>query len=65
MITAFAIWLIMLATIMLAKDGYLRMLLLDAIDQRAYLARYFAAVSIALFARSPASTLEARLARVH
>ena len=50
MITAFAIWLIMLATIMLAKDGYLRMLLLDAIDQRAYLARYFAAVSIALFA---------------
>jgi hypothetical protein len=50
MITAFAIWLIMLATIMLAKDAYLRMLLLDAIDQLPYLARYFAAVSIVLFA---------------
>ena len=53
MITAFAIWLLMLATIMLARDAYLRMLLVDAIDQpgsRLYLARYFVAVSIALFA---------------
>ena len=36
MITAFAIWLIMLAAIMWTMDTYLRMLLVDAIDQPSF-----------------------------
>ena len=51
MITAFAIWLIMLGIMLATKDAYLKMLLVDAIDQprfRPYLARYLATVSVAL-----------------
>jgi hypothetical protein len=52
MITAFAIWLIMLSIMLATKDAYLRMLVVDAVDEpgaRPYLARYLAAVSVALF----------------
>jgi hypothetical protein len=52
MVTAFAIWLIMLSIILAPMDAYLRMLLVDAIDQprfRPYLAQYLATVSAALF----------------
>ena len=52
MITAFAIWLIMLGIMLATKDAYLRMLVMDAIDQpsfRPYLVRYLATVSMALF----------------
>src|SRR5262249_40372333 len=51
LITAFAILLIMLAIMLATKDAYLRMLLVDAIDQprfRPHLARSLATVSAAL-----------------
>jgi hypothetical protein len=52
MVTAFAIWLIMLSIILAMKDAYLKLLVVDAIYQpsfRPYLARYLAAASVALF----------------
>jgi hypothetical protein len=52
MLTAFAVWLILLSIILATKDAYLRMLIVNAIDQprfRPYLARYLATVSLALF----------------
>ena len=53
MITAFAIWLMLLTIMLATRDAYLRMLIVDAIDQprfRPYLAQYLATVSMALFA---------------
>jgi hypothetical protein len=52
MVTAFAIFLMLWAIVLASADSYLRMLLVDSLDQprfRPYLLRYLAPISAALF----------------
>jgi hypothetical protein len=52
MVTAFAIFLLLWAILLGSADSYLRMLLVDSLDQprfRPHLLRYLALISIALF----------------